>query len=87
MKGVISDGMGRACGAGQGAAEASPGEAWDQAMKSGNRESDSLTGKSSEGGVARLEQLGWSRRKVTIEASLTKLTHFRVSVELISLTF
>lgn len=53
---MISDRMGKTCGAWQGAAEASPGEAWDQAMKSGKRESDSLTGKSSEGGVARLEQ-------------------------------
>lgn len=30
--------------AGQGAAEASPGEAWGQVMKSGRRESDYLTG-------------------------------------------
>lgn len=56
MKGGISDRMGKVCGAGQGAAEASPGEAWDQAMKSGKRESDCLTIKSSEGRVAHLEQ-------------------------------
>lgn len=43
-------------GAGQGTAEASPGEAWGQAVKSGKRESDCLTGKSSEGRVAQLEQ-------------------------------
>lgn len=53
---MVSDRMGKACGAGQGPAEALPGEAWGQAMKSGKWESDCLTRKSSEGGVAQLEQ-------------------------------